>query len=366
MLPQGLENGKARILGIEGAVAVAAIVEIVRIVDQRKTAMERFVIEIVLSILPVMRDDRVGILAHDIEDRIARLEAGEAMAHQIEAPGKGDKMGIVLDRHRAEHPHDLDSAGIAAIGHVAGQHRQMAGLDRADVRLEHAEPPAPPPRLIGKARALAAPLQIGLKKARAPQMLHHPHRCSKTGCVIVLAGLFESRQHPDLIDRRAREQLPVRQIEDHALGIDEVIVGDLDSDGPSALRLESGEPFGAQLRGKLDENIKLVHRLIEGQHRGGRVGKQLARLGGVTGPAIDDEAAFDRGRAGEQHQQEIDVLEDAVLPQRLLAIADEQRHPDAQGSRARRRACGPPPQLHHAAHWLTPCVPVWRAISRRA
>ena len=71
VLGLGLAQRERAVFGIEGTVAIAAAVEQVGVVDQREAAVERFRVEIVLRVFPMVRDDRVSARAHDVEDREA-------------------------------------------------------------------------------------------------------------------------------------------------------------------------------------------------------------------------------------------------------------------------------------------------------
>jgi len=88
VLRKGSAEGQRAFLTIEVSVAVAAAAEQRRVVDEGVAAVKGFVGHVVLPVLPVMGNQRIGLAAHDLVDGQARLEGCAPVPHEVEAARK--------------------------------------------------------------------------------------------------------------------------------------------------------------------------------------------------------------------------------------------------------------------------------------
>lgn len=331
MHPKRRAQGHAADQAVEIGIAVAAIAQPGRVVDQRPAAPQGFVIQVVLAVFPMVRDQCVGLRPQDVGDGQARLEAGQAMVDEIQAAGKTHEQRVFFQAHGVVDPQVFDEIGLRAVCGVAQQHGQVAGLDHAEIGFAHRQPPAVAPGPVVEVDFCPALCpQVADQAGGAPQVRHGADGCAQHVLVIRGAAVREGGQGPDGVVRRARSLHARRQAVDDAFDIDHVVVGDVHGDHPPAPGMKGAAPVGGELGTEFDDDVELLLRRGQVHHGGRRMGQQIPMGIGASGAVVHDPGLRHHGRGLQQHGQVKAVLENAVFPNRLRPVAQHEGDADPQ------------------------------------
>ncbi len=164
-------------------------------------------------------------------------------------------------------------------------------------------------------------------------MLHDPDGGPESQLVVGAAGPLEGGQRPHLVIGHAGHQKAGRQLERHPLGIDDEIAGDPHRHDPPSPLDEAVPPFGIELCAQLDDHVEGIHRVIEADDVRFLLGEKGRRLGGIARTGGHDTTPLDERRLPQRLQQKERILEDAVLPDRLVLVPQEQGDAHAQALR---------------------------------